>query len=865
MLGKKTKKEHSSFEKQIQIMNEDNSIIEYNGKVDSSNQLIDLLKNYSNPYFENKNGQRIKLDSLININIFLNNKKEIGIIKQEKYKEDYYKKYHAFYLELIECKGDTLYTKYPTDFTNVCPAPEFFFNLKNPPLFYKNFQNWQHLQLHVFFETNDPKINKIIHVFNREHFGTTLLIMKILNRRKHNYLYLDLRKMNNIIMNPSTDNIKDFIIFSLYWIEPFDNQDLKHSFRNIMKYYTYIFNEVLKLEENKFTMNNFVYLFLNMLILFEFPKNIYDKNYLFTVIFDHYLIEYNIQLETIISKLIDFKFCIVYSLNSKLSSQKLNEFLNSNNYQVYITYEDEDFLEIISSDKQNFVVSYNTTNPFNINIYNEYPIFKLYQNDLEKYFGLNYHYYYFEFLSTLNSIPSIYKKEIFDKYLNKVKEEIKFNINKYFNDKEEQNFYILRFLNIYNEKNNSNENNLEIKEINDTEYNIFHSLIKNLPLNYFNIKFFKKNILNIEPAFPLINDCLKELSYGNAFSTYQSKFYDQVDNAEKGNIFQKSIEELIKIKPEILINGNIFYINFEYLIPSYSKVDPLEEYFKSENNNINDYMNETEKKDMEKFIMKRNKKISNGKTISHIIIFQNTFNARHFDLAIINFLDENFFLILLFQITISVDDDKFFNLNCTLDKDFFYISSKFEKYLSPLKCKDIYLFYVLPNTSNNIQINYKKGLKKGLENNVFLLFFGRYISIFYKEKLGIKSINFENEKIVFNYSQNINLNDIFFNEKIKNNIEKIKKAFNMELSNIPFICEYYFFNLYGNYFIIVKNKNMLYYIINIDNQILHILYEHNNKINEIKEKLKFNKGKIAYLFQITNKNKVNKISLFSPI
>ena len=44
MLGKKTKNEHSSFEKQIQIMNEDNSIIEYNGKVDSSNQLIDLLK-----------------------------------------------------------------------------------------------------------------------------------------------------------------------------------------------------------------------------------------------------------------------------------------------------------------------------------------------------------------------------------------------------------------------------------------------------------------------------------------------------------------------------------------------------------------------------------------------------------------------------------------------------------------------------------------------------------------------------------------------------------------------------------------------------------------------------------------------------
>ena len=62
MLGKKAKSENSSFEKQFQIMNEDNWIIEYNGKLDLSNQLIDLLNNYSNAYYENKFGQRIKLD-----------------------------------------------------------------------------------------------------------------------------------------------------------------------------------------------------------------------------------------------------------------------------------------------------------------------------------------------------------------------------------------------------------------------------------------------------------------------------------------------------------------------------------------------------------------------------------------------------------------------------------------------------------------------------------------------------------------------------------------------------------------------------------------------------------------------------------
>ena len=47
-----------------------------------------------------------------------------------------------------------------------------------------------HLQLHVFFETNDPYINKIIHVFNREHFGTTLKNQQLLQLKKSNYSLL---------------------------------------------------------------------------------------------------------------------------------------------------------------------------------------------------------------------------------------------------------------------------------------------------------------------------------------------------------------------------------------------------------------------------------------------------------------------------------------------------------------------------------------------------------------------------------------------------------------------------------------------------------------------------------------------------
>ena len=40
-----------------------------------------------------------------------------------------------------------------------------------------------------------------------------------------------------------------------------------------MKYFTYIFNEILKLENNNFVI------YFNYFILFEFPKNIYDKDY----------------------------------------------------------------------------------------------------------------------------------------------------------------------------------------------------------------------------------------------------------------------------------------------------------------------------------------------------------------------------------------------------------------------------------------------------------------------------------------------------------------------------------------------------------------------------------------------------------
>ncbi len=98
-----------------------------------------------------------------------------------------------------------------------------------------------------------------------------------------------------------------------------------------MKYFTYIFNEILKLENNNFVI------YFKYFILFEFPKNIYDKDYLFTAIFEHYLIEFNIQLET------NFKFCIVYSLSNKCSSQQLNKFQVLIIFQVDISYEDEDF------------------------------------------------------------------------------------------------------------------------------------------------------------------------------------------------------------------------------------------------------------------------------------------------------------------------------------------------------------------------------------------------------------------------------------------------------------------------------------------------------------------------------------------
>ena len=143
---------------------------------------------------------------------------------------------------------------------------------------------------------------------------------------------------------------------------------------------------------------------------------------------------------------------------------------------------------------------------------------------------------------------------------------------------------------------------------------------KNIPLDYFIIKFSKENkdILDIIPSSNVVKKIIEKKSKNFASILYQSKYYEELDNkGEQGNILQKAIEEKLRNEHSLLLNYTEKTLLFEldFLIPSskniqFEKKDLVEEYYKAKMNNRNveikdeqdilSYMTETEKKDMEK-------------------------------------------------------------------------------------------------------------------------------------------------------------------------------------------------------------------------------------------------------------------------
>ena len=540
------------------------------------------------------------------------------------------------------------------------------------------------------------------------------------------------------------------------------------------------------------------------------------------------------------------------------------------------------------------------------NIFNDkdIPVISLYKKELLENFGLINQSFYFKFLDYM--IDKNNDEEdliIFKKFIKSITLKVEYDINNFYNNISDENFFISKYYKEFLQ-------DIKIHEDNQEEINLIK---KNIPLDYFMIEYSgkNKNITNIIPCCELIrNIIIKKSKY---FDTviYQSKYFDNTNNnADKGNILQRAIEERIQIEPSILLNyfENTLIFKLRNIIPSsknigHKKYDPVEKYFEEiikqtrepkEVKDISSYMSADEIEDME--TLKNILSSSQKDFYNNIILIQSVPNAKNYDLGIIKFIDKNYYVLILLQITVSREKSKFVGINSLLEKDICYITAKIEYFLPKYKSKGVNLIYILDkkneyiipevNNSNNKEIKfqtnniltnnsnqmidskldkdipYKSNLSQNLKSQVYLLYFGRKFLNFYDcEGKMIKELFFENDQLKFNVSMS---QHYFSQEYLQKIFDEIVKVFSISIGKF-YIDDYDFSNKAGNFLILTKiSSNYITIVINIYERIMHFLEAKDNTIRQISY-VNIDEEKKSYFFEITNPENINSISLFGEI
>ena len=467
---------------------------------------------------------------------------------------------------------------------------------------------------------------------------------------------------------------------------------------------------------------------------------------------------------------------------------------------------------------------------------------------------------------------------------------IELDIRRFYGNKlEDEYFYMSKYYKIYFEKKlKPDKNQIDIVR-------------KNIPLNYFIIKFSKENkdILDIIPSFNVVKKIIEKKSKNFASILYQSKYYEELDNkSEQGNILQKAIEEKLRNEHSLLLNYTEKTLLFEldFLIPSSKNIqsekkDLVEEYYKAKMNNRNikdndeqdilSYMTEIEKKDMEKLSLLFSKE---KEKYQNIILFEKNAFAKNYDLAIIRFTSKNSFAIILFQMTVSREKSKFRDVNIRIGKDTLYIIDKIEKYFKGYKSQTFHIIYVLDKDENlnniikvkekknnkstkeenNIieKIDYKNGLDKYLTDKVHLLFFGRkYLKFMTEEGKIVKELSFKNDDIEFITSDK---NHYFLDEYIQKIFNKVIELFSIEIGKL-YVDNYDFCDMVGDCLIITKiNNSFVTVVVNINGKKLHMIEVNDNIMKQIPKETTYN-DKESYIFEIVNPNAIIPISLFQQV
>ena len=911
-LGKKRQKK-SSDEKKVSVYSNDgiNETLKEEKSFKTVEDFDKYLSSLKNPFTIDE-GKILELNNFkIRDTVFKN--EILNKIYEKEDSPELYDDYKMYQFLYIDPKEEIIKPPNPMSLNLLLIGPKFFFNIpeKNCPKFYKSSDD--HLiNLYSFLSSGG---NLLFHLYMRKKAGTTLYLMKQMERKHEVFIYFDLRKLNEIIFiskknaNEFNSQFKKFIFYSLFDIESiYFNTD--EVFERIKTYFYFIMTKIqLKLpidNANKFIQT----LFESYILLYKeylSAKLLLEKENRFKMlifIIDHY----NYEIESdYINKILKennngtLQFLIEHTLNNKKTISEFFHILEDNTFQK-MNEGLSNFTKGVELKKNQTIIGYyEEMYSFDERNFDDkdLKILKLYKEELLDNFGLNNPSYFFRFIDYMKDKKQDSKDSaIFKKFLKIISTEIELDIRLFYdNSLENENFYMSKYYDMY------------LKKFPESDKKQIENIKKNIPLDYFILKFDKKEkeILEIYPSCNLVKKIIENMSKKFSAIIYQSKFYEEENQSGKGNILRKTIEDIIEYEPSILLNymeKNLIF-KLDYIIPSAENIgsgmkDPVQNYYnalsgkKQVNTDILSFITETEKNDMEKLSKILDK---DNYSYNNIILNENDASAKNYNLGIIKFTGKNSYVLLIFQITVSREKTKFSGVNMNLERDIAYIISKIERYLKNYKSEDVHLIYVLDKDedkdlnindknesqlkdSENIKkkssekkiskqdtgkydIDFKSGLNAALTNNVHLIYFGRkYLKFISEEGKIIKELIYTNKNINFVTSD---INQYFLDEYIQKIFNKTIKIYNIEIGKM-FIDLYDYTDKIGNLLIITKiNNKKVTVVVIVKGKTIHsteiddgIMQENaNNELNYPEKE--------SYYFEIINPEKVNVISHFPPI
>ena len=842
MLGCKTKR---SNEKKIEYIEFDDKGRQKkeNKKFKDSEELESFLHTLQSPY-------ALDDGELINLSSSLENMQEIKlrnnfIVYDIKKNQTLIEKYELLFKDFIETEGNDILIKYPYPIEQICFDIEYFFNLnlEKYPSFFGIETRIFHLYLNLLFTSTEKFF---LHLFHRPKSGTTMQIFKILNNIVMNIIYIDLRKLSEILNKFSVTEMKKYIMYSLFWFLKCNNrEELNNNYNSLEKFSEEILLSIITKKTN-------INLFDCVKSYVNFLKSKEGK---FILILDHFnnkIADY--EYNSIISEKI--KLIIVQQIKSSNDIELFFRYIeNFNRYYKKSTKG----VEFYKNEKT--MAYYYETYPLTEYIFKEFEILALYKDELLQNFNYNTQIYFLEFLEFIKQKKQKEQKEIKEKkmelfvsFLDETKRTIKRNIRKFYNNNMNNEIYFIsKFYNYYINKNSNNEDKQE-KE------STIELLGKNLPLEYFILVFEakkeSKKIIEINTCCKLIDKIISEIAQNFSTIIFQSDYYEKTNESEKGHIFENAVIDTLQMNPKLFFfNDDSLFIKFEFIIPSKEKkeegIDPVEEFYKNQTN-IKDYLSNTEINDMENL-----KKLYNeNKTINNIFILQKKPRAKKYDFFIIKFLNNYKFIIFLCQATIRTDTDKFKFINMAFHKDIFYLVSKIEYFFQGYESLGAQLIYILPLQNNEIEIKYKHSIDKNLINNVHLLFFHKNLYFYFENKKILENI-FINDRNEMKFQVlDKEKNNVFYGVDLNNEIEAIKKAYNIRIGNVFIIS--FDDNILGNFLVITKElfliviNSEIKYKISYKNQ-LEIIFDYD---------LNYLKGTKLYFLEILNPEEVSTIHVF---